>query len=349
MINNLKKKYTYRRATVTLFVITLLLSLLNFAVTPLILPFAAAFFAALVAFALPKKQGIALVGCDAVFIVALGFLFGGVSIYTAFVITAVGALGGFMYVLKRSKPETVIATCAAFILISLAAIWIYAVAFKDVPNTFGAVVDFYEEMYSDFRAWTVKESQKISSESLVSLTGTEGAVFDIGQYLDMLAMLLPALVAITALIFVGITFKVFGLIVYNYSEDESHIIRWRFMTSNVFCIFYIALAVTSLFASGKDTFTISVANLYAVFNFVYAYIGYNFVTALLAQRTRVAVARIIVIAAVVFASSLAIQILAIGGVIFMFLCNKAAKFTMPPNGKKPDESNNESENDNEKH
>jgi hypothetical protein len=137
---------------------------------------------------------------------------------------------------------------------------------------------------------------------------------------------LISVIVICGFLIAGVTFKIFGALVGRIDNEPSVVYNWRFSTSNVFAYFYIAVMLLSLFLGvSTDIFSLTVSNLYNVLSAVYAYIGYNYVSAMLINSPRRGFMKVILIFALFSATSLAIGILSVMGVIFTFSHNKIKK------------------------
>ncbi len=289
-----------------------------------IVPFAAAFLALILVFSFPKKHGVTIFAVISLAICILAAVVNSVSLYAVVLSIVIGLCIALTYILGKSKPEAVVITAAAAIAVTLLTLWLFS-ADRTGNYAFGSVREFYVGIFSDFKALTLDSVRTgyLNLQETISPEELDALLLEISLYFDNLAFLLPAILVILALIIIGFSFKMFGVMVYKYSKQNLYILKWRFITTNTFVAFYIVLLIMNIFVSGTGVFAVSVANLYSIMNFVYAYIGYNFVTALLAQKMRLGFARIITIAAILLFSSFSLQVLAIGGVIFTFLCNKA--------------------------
>ena len=83
----------------------------------------------------------------------------------------------------------------------------------------------------------------------------------------------------------------------------------------MFAYFYFALAILSIFKMNMESvLAVSILNLYMIFMFVFAYVGYKFITAMLkssGKSTFSANATVIVLT--LLFSSFALQMLAVAG------------------------------------
>ena len=123
-------------------------------------------------------------------------------------------------------------------------------------------------------------------------------------------------------IITGLSMKLFGSIVGKCSEDNTKIQNWRFSATRIYAYFYVALILASLFTTSTDSiFAISVLNLYNIFLVVFAYIGYKVMLEIIGRKMRPVYATIILIVVIILFSSIAAQILAALGVLFILRRN----------------------------
>ena len=349
MNNQLKSKYEYKKTVPTLFALTLLFGLLTALFDLIAFPFLVAMFAALFVFSSSNPRGLIFVCVAAALTVTVGFLSSPMAAFAAIASLVCGLVAGLTFLLSRSKPESVTVTLVTFLAMIAAALWILA-AVNGEGASFTHVREFYMNGYEDLRWQIIIEAEKnYSAMGNLSPEDISGMMALLPVYLDNIAYLAPSVVAIFAFILVGISYKIFIRLLYKYSILGAGVLRWRFTTTNVFVAFYVVLALLNIFVSDSSAFSLSVLNLYTFFSFLYAYIGYNFVLALISQRMRYGVAVLLMWAAIILFSSFAVTLLSLGGVVFTFISNKTGGFgTLPRIGHDEKKTDNESENDNEK-
>ncbi len=346
MVFELNKKYNYNKLFVLLTLATVFFGLLNSTLDFISVPLSTAFIAALFAVSFPKRRGAVILALVCAGICVFNYFVGTLAFFCAVLSSVCGLIIGVTYVYKRNKSESVVAVITVAVALALGALWIGAAKSIGTFELFD-VKDFYATKLYEFKLFLLENAER----SLAGSVPAEqlGATLSAAEtYLNAYALLLPSALVVAAFIIMGCAFKIFTFLIQGFSADESYLLAWRFTTSNVFVVFYILLAFVNAFSTETSVFSVSVANLYSIFNFIYAYIGYNFVTAMLAQRWRRGVAIIAVIIGVFLLSSLAIQFLAVAGAVFSFVSNKARSF---PNDRDPQSnsniSNNESENNDE--
>jgi hypothetical protein len=161
-------------------------------------------------------------------------------------------------------------------------------------NTIAAIVEMAGS--------TVETNEVLSPEYM-------NEIFD--AYLNCIV----AIVSVFAFFLVGLSHKIFSGLIRNYSKDSEEIDFWRFMPSSVFAYFYFALALLSLFEMDTESvLALSIANLYLIFTFVFAYVGFKFTSVALNKNGRSTVlTSLAVLAITLMFSSFAVQILAAVG------------------------------------
>ena len=279
MKNELKRNLPYTKTIVYLSVLTALSGVLTALVGELLLPFAAAFYASLLLFEKNSKKtlsivmGIALVALNVAVGVAMKSYIPILSIEVILVALAIF----YMYSKGMGKGEcafTVTAITTLMLLLSL----IFAAFYSQGEYTWEAVASFYSELYESSRFGFVEQLTDLTA---ALPNGTAEMLFsaeEAGAMFDSVVNSLISYIIIIGFFIAGITFKIFSAVVFRCSNNPAKIKAWRFSTSNIVAYFYIALIVLSFFVgSSTDIFSVTVSNLYNIFMFVYAYIGFGYV------------------------------------------------------------------------
>ena len=177
-------------------------------------------------------------------------------------------------------------------------------------TSLGEAYDYFREQYELFKENTIL--------TVISRAGESGASNKaltpeyMNEIFDAYLNCIVAIVSILAFFLVGLSHKIFSGLIRNYSRRQDDIDEWRFMPSAVFAYFYFALSILSLFSMDTESvLALSVANLYLIFMFVFAYIGFRFASAALNKNGRSTLrTSLAVLALTVLFSSFAVQILA---------------------------------------
>ena len=125
---------------------------------------------------------------------------------------------------------------------------------------------------------------------------------------------------------VGFTFKIFQSFVSQNASHEPQLAKWRFGASNVFCYFYIAVAILALISYNDGSiFAKTLITLNTVLSTVFAYLGIRFAFHLMITggRSSFFAISVIIIAFILF-SSYIISILSYVGVVVTIIDNKAS-------------------------
>ncbi len=287
----------------------------------LTLPLPIAFLAVLYLFDNSKKHSLSIV--SSVLIVAINIVglllginlsaFGPASVVLAFSIF-------YSFTKKQQKSDAAFVmtiVCAAFSLISYILI---AMRVQGV-YTFDAVIEFYTTIASMLRENFV--SLMLEAYTIAGISVTPEALV---QLFDAQLNMVISYLLIGAFFVIGVSFKLFGLIVGRCVEDKGEISSWRFFTTNVYAYFYIILMIVCMFIPALDgIIPVVVINLYNLFLVVYAYVGFNFAFAMLTKKFNPFVSFIILIGAILVLASVAIQLLSALGVMFTIRKNNEAK------------------------
>ncbi len=230
-----------------------------------------------------------------------------------------------MFVGGKSKGECVgysTAISTLMIIVSLVAVAFFA------KGSFSkdAVVSFYTNVYGEIKNIFLENYfemiKSLPAEVRVEAVSEE----QITLLLNSFVMMVPSMLVIVAFIMTGISFKIFSTVASKIIDKPEQVFNWRFSTSSIFACFYIILMVLSIFARNNDVFGLVVSNLYNVFLFVYAYIGFNFVRAIIMQRRSLMFSTLILIVLIFLMSGFALTVLSVLGVYFTIVKNKSLIF-----------------------
>ena len=196
--------------------------------------------------------------------------------------------------------------------------------------TFDAAFAYYGEFF-DF----LKQMALDGVESLNLMYTAQGMIppaLDLELYFDILFKSVISFLVIGGFMSVGFGMKIFAKITSKISENDEHILRWRFIPSRSYAYVYIVLAILWMFVPAIDSaFGVSVMNLYNVISAIFIYFGFMVVYSIVRSRMSKLLALFVTFAAILMFSSLAIQVLAIIGVISTFRANFVPPVNFPPN------------------
>ena len=240
--------------------------------------------------------------------------FGASAITLAFVMS-------FAYKQKHQKSDAAFYMTIAAALFGLISCAILAMRVSG-NYTFDGVIDFYAKISSTLR-------DNFISLLLEAYTSA-GIIIEpdlLGEIYDLQMNMIISYIFIAAFIIVGLSFKLFGFIVKKASGNDQ-ISSWRFFTTNLYAYSYVILTIITMFISNMDTvLSVTAFNLYYIFMVIYAYIGFNVLVELLSKRLRRGAGIILLVIALLIFSTIAIQLLAVVGVIFTIRRNNEAKLS----------------------
>ena len=222
----------------------------------------------------------------------------------------------FCYVKERSKGE-----CAVYLTLILSFFTVISFVlvgfFLTETVSIDAVVDFYKEQFE-----LLREQFGLIIEQLAAQGTVNTEIFTDEYVSNMFVSVynsLSALIAVFAFALCGLSLKIFSRMTSRVDNNERNNI-WFFETNSLYAYFFVVLVVLSFLNTQNEFFGIFVANLTTVFMFVYAYIGYKFVSAIFASRGLFS--KLLLVAGILLFSSAAIQILSYIGVYFMIIAAK---------------------------
>lgn len=222
------------------------------------------------------------------------------------------------YLTSESKSNTayiMTVVCTVFTVVSY---MLYAMLEQN-SFSFDAALEYYTLLVDELRTIFVQ-----AVHDLYASSGMEVAVETIESLFNAQLNLIISYLLIGGFVITGFSMKLFGAVVKKCSEDDTKIKEWRFTASRVYAYFYVALIFASLFTTGADSlFAVSVLNLYNIFLVVFAYIGFKVALEIISHRMRPVISTVIIILLVVVFSSIAAQILAALGVLYVLRRNTA--------------------------
>lgn len=287
------------------------------------LPLPIAFLAALYLFDNSERHKVSLATSSILFVINVAGLyfrltfsaFAPASIILAFIIY-------YAFTRKQGKSDAAFLmtlVCAGFSLIG------YLLIAMSIQGeyTIDAAFAFYGNLV------------KMLRESFVSLmldayakAGVEITADLITEAFDMQLSMVISYLLIAAFLIVGLSFKLFSLVVKLCAEDKREISSWRFFTSNLFAYCYVLAGFATIFMPAYDSLLpVAVLNVYYFFMAVYAYVGFNVVFELLKKRFKPFISVILLLASLLVLSSIGTQVLAVVGVLHTIRKNNEAAFT----------------------
>lgn len=318
-----KRDFSYPRVIFTYAALTFISALGCSLLGYIALPFAAAFFAALLLFENPEKRVVSYVLPVVIFLVNM--LLRGIYSLEAIAYLIVGLVIYFCVKRNKSKGETAFwIGFSVLVSIILSAILLLVELSRAADAT---VSGFYFDTYYKYK--------EVFLDTLTSLVyeefdGVQSFAFNLYEakmlFRELIIYLIPATILISFALS-GFTLKVFCRSVAKNSRDDSEIYAWNFGTSNIVSYFFIALSVVALMASSDgSTFAYVIFTLNTLFTAVFSYIGLKALYYIIISRGKsrfFAIVLIIILFALL--SSLTFQLLSYFGVITNIVTNKALK------------------------
>ena len=331
----LKGNLPYHKTINSLAAISVLVGTVLILFGEFVIPFYSALLASL--FVFDKKKGkltavfvsVGVLAADTVFCI---FTKQYIPVYNLEA-TAIAAVVAFAFCKNRTKTEAAVAAtlvATVFLILSLG----LSAMVSSESFTLEAVVGFYTDLIGSLKEELIAGIQSFAVElpdgTLQYLISEEQALLLFDSVLgNMLAYLIIIGFAVA-----GVTFKLFSAVALKLGNNEERILSSRFGTTNVFAYFYIILIFLKLFVDSSTTVGLAVSNLYLVLMFVYAYIGFNYLHAIVSMRRSPIGSLVIMLFAILLFSNLAVTLLSMLGLFYTFGKNKmlAGGGNVPPDG-----------------
>lgn len=321
MSTELNKKITYYQAIIPLFVLSVLTGVASAFLGEVMLPFCAAFYAAVVLYEKKNITHRIFSAAAPVAIIIINVAMGNYIPVVAVEAAVVGLAIAFTYAKGMKKSESVFIVTAIITVMTLLSLMLASMVAKG-SFSFDAVTLYYTELYESlkdrFVSYFIEAFQAIGDGAEIVLSTAE-----ITQLFDRVVDMLISVLFLVAFTISGATFKIFTVIIYKCSDKPEEVMRWRFMTTSIFAYTAVAFMLLSTFlSSGTDVFSIAVCNLSNIFTFIFAYLGFNYVTALLSARRGGGISFILLVVVILMLASFALQLLAVLGIVLTVQHNK---------------------------
>ena len=216
------------------------------------------------------------------------------------------------YIKKTDKFD-----CALFaILVTVVALASSALLFIIDLSGASSVIEAYDYFLEFYEGLKDSVTESLMNTTAGATANNPALSADyISELFDAYLNCIVALLTILAFVIVGITLKIFLKLINSLTEDSDKTRTWNFVPPRMFAYFYFALAILSIFKMNMESvLAVSILNLYMIFMFVFAYVGYKVITAMLkssGKSTFSANATVIVLT--LLFSSFALQMLAVAG------------------------------------
>jgi hypothetical protein len=252
-------------------------------------------------------------------ILAIDILLNGIYTLVGVFAIVLGLMIFLVYRLRFSKCESVFGMTIVAALLILLAYILLALGNKDGLG----VKEYYAQIYDEYKVYFI-ESFAAMYEAVPELKETILITEDdVVTILDTLVSMLVSFVIIYGFALVGIACKIFKIMVRRYSEDKKDISDWNFMTPSIYAYFYIALTIAGFFVGSElNEFALVVMNLSSIFMVVYAYIGWNCASKILATRRNPMLSNVIMFVVILCFGNLALNLLSFFGMFYTLSLNR---------------------------
>lgn len=320
-------KFSQKNTLIKLSVICVILGVLSCVAGELLLPFIVGVLAAIYLFDNKEKKTFGL------WVTVILIVLNAVAVFFGFTISFFGICAPILarmicsaFTRNQSKADTAYLMTLISAGFSVFSLVFLAMAYQQV-YTIDAVLSFYGDLADYLREVFVATTLQIYSEAGIQEINRELVVSVFNQQISLLI----SYVIIGAFAIVGISMKMFGFIASRYAEDNTPVLKWRFVTTNVYAYFYVILAFVSVFVNPANVLGASVLNLYNIFMVVFAYVGFNYALAMFRRRMKKVTSFILLSIITVVFITFAIQLLAFLGVIFTIRESREIKPQTPLN------------------
>lgn len=287
-----------------------------------IVPFASAFYAALILFDDTKKR-LATLFVGALFIL-LDILFYGFYSYNGLCAVIVGIV--FYLVLKKERDKFYGAIVITLIIFLFALLSVYLFGALNCGSlSFGAVREFYSGLISEYSRMMYDAYGEFVSydDGTATLVYTK-EVIDSAIY-GLVSMFVPLTLGLS-FILTGLGFKTLWTLIGNYASGGESIYTFRFTPNGFHCAVYIIVFLLQMVAGASDNlFGLTVCSLYVLMSFAFFYVGFNVLVSLLSLKVNVRFARIGVVLGLLAFLDFGFVIVCFIGVWFSFTAGRLMK------------------------
>lgn len=318
MKTELKKDLSYNKTLLILSALCILSGILSVALGELAVPFVAGFCAAIFVFESGRKRVYSFVVPVAlIFVGAIGLIFIG-STFLLWGILCILAAFIIYYAYTRSKSKfdfSLILTGVTSVFTVLSVLIIGMICAKSF--SLEASIAFYGDLYDALRDEAAKAIVDFYSE-LYKDTSAAITLTEAGEIIDSALGAVIAVIAVVSFILCGLCFKVFTAVISKCADNKEELSDWRFEPPSFYGHFYYILIFAYFFAAySEGIISTVIVNLYIIFMWMFAYVGYNVVLEKFAGRKRPITVFIVITLAILLLSSFVLQILAILGAVYV--------------------------------
>lgn len=318
MFRELKNTHSYPKVIAFLSIFSFVSALAYSFIGELFLPFAVAFYSALLLFENPTKRIFSLIIPIAT--VTLCVILTDIYSLITLEYVILSAVLVLSYTRLSAKGEcsvymTVITSL--FVILSL-----YLGAARAVGSfNYEDVIQYYSDIYSTFKEGMV---EILSTYTVPSRNGTNEYFMTQGEasdYIDYISKFAVSLVGIFSFVLSGIALKIFTRVVLHYSEKGITRRFASFIPSSLVAYLYVICAIIEAFSGMQTVLSIAIANVYTILMIPFAYVGFKYLSLMCKINDRRFLGLFLYFA-VIFMFQFAVPILSYFGVFVTVSTNK---------------------------
>ncbi len=297
------------------FAMSLLLIVLSAFIGEIAMPFASAFYGALVfaEFNFKNKKVTFSLICAVLSVILTVIFFGATAIWSTVSVIS-GILIYLMYKFGYNKCDT---SVLLTLIISFAIVVSFVLIAFDATNTisFAAVVDYYTDIYKYIKAAFLKQAMEIYSTVNDASGNTIISEEMVIAAIDAFVRTLPSVIMTIAFLISGISLKVYTALACKITDDEK-IKSWRFNIPKVYAYFYILLYILSIFIQETNILALAIINLSGIMSFMFAYMGLKFIYRKMREAGKRTSAWLLPTLCILFFGSFAVDLISVFGVVY---------------------------------
>ncbi len=317
MKTELKTNLSYRKTLLILSALCILSGLFSIVLGEIAVPFVTGFCAAIFVFETGRQKLFSFVVPVILIIINLlsVLLFGAVSLFWG-ILSIISAYIIF-YAYKKSKSKfdfSLMLTGLVSVFTILSVLVVGMICVKEF--SLEASLGFYGDLYSALRDDASKIIVDFYSEINGSTANGSITLSDAGEMIDAALGTLVSVVVVFGFIIAGFCFKVFAAIISRCADNREELRSWQFVPPSFYGHFYYVLILAYFFAAyNEGVFSTVIVNLYVIFMWIFAYVGFEVVRKKLFAGRRSVTVFIILALVILLFSSFVLQILAMLGAL----------------------------------
>ena len=319
---SIKREFQHSRIMIKYTLLTLLsafgCSLLGY----VFLPFAAAFYAAVLLFENPGRRVVSYVLPAVVF--AMNLLLRGFYSLEAVAYLIVGLIIYVCIKRGKSKGETAFWISFAVLVCMVISAVLLILEFSNGAG-YASFRQFFSDTYAEYKEVFLNTITSLVREDADGIQFFAFNLYEANMLLRELIVYLVPVAFLLSFMISGLTLKVFCKAIERNVDDNREIYSWNFATSNIVSYFFICVSVFAMIInSDASMFFYVIFTLNTVFTAVFAYIGLKSLYIMLSLKKSKAFAIVLMVLGFALLSSFAFQAVSYFGAIVNILTNKVA-------------------------